>query len=235
MHYVLSDIHGNKDAFDAVLSLINLLPEDHLYILGDVIDRGEHGIELLQQIRTIPNCTLLLGNHEYMMIDCLRNPEDDDKMLLWLDNSCDETLQHLKGFSSEEMEDLLCYLEKLPAQETIVVNGKTYILVHAAPAELYDPEDTYYDNCKEFMVWHRLKMTSQIPEGKIVVFGHTPTWHLRDSLLSAPFIYHGSQMIGIDCGCGFPRRGGQLGCIRLEDMTEYYSKDGIIEAAAADS
>ena len=235
MHYVLSDIHGNKDGFDAVLSLINLLPEDHLYILGDVIDRGEHGIELLQQIRTIPNCTLLLGNHEYMMIDCLRNPEDDDKMLLWLDNSCDETLQHLKGFSSEEMEALLCYLEKLPAQETIVVNGKTYILVHATPAELYDPEDTYYDNCKEFMVWHRLKMTSQIPEGKIVVFGHTPTWHLRDSLLSAPFIYHGSQMIGIDCGCGFPRRGGQLGCIRLEDMTEYYSKDGIIEAAAADS
>ena len=34
-------------------------------------------------------------------------------------------------------------------------------------------------------------------------------------------------MIAIDCGCGFPDRGGQLGCIRLEDMTEYYSDDGV--------
>ena len=50
MHYVLSDIHGNKEAFDTILSMIDLQPEDHLYILGDVIDRGKYGIELLQQI-----------------------------------------------------------------------------------------------------------------------------------------------------------------------------------------
>lgn len=42
MHYVMSDIHGNKEAFDTVLSMINLQPEDYLYILGDVIDRGEY-------------------------------------------------------------------------------------------------------------------------------------------------------------------------------------------------
>lgn len=34
-------------------------------------------------------------------------------------------------------------------------------------------------------------------------------------------------MLDIDCGCGFPNSGGQLGCIRLEDMTEYYSNDGV--------
>ena len=38
----------------------------------------------------------------------------------------------------------------------------------------------------------------------------------------------GKCMIAIDCGCGFPHRDGQLGCIRLEDMTEYYSDDGIM-------
>ena len=67
MHYVMSDIHGNKEAFDTVLSMINLQPEDHLYILGDVIDRGEHGIELLLRIRNMQNCTLLMGNHEDKM------------------------------------------------------------------------------------------------------------------------------------------------------------------------
>lgn len=30
MHYVLSDIHGNKEAFDTILSMIDLKPEDQL-------------------------------------------------------------------------------------------------------------------------------------------------------------------------------------------------------------
>ena len=36
MNYVMSDIHGNKEAFDTVLSMINLQPEDYLYITESV-------------------------------------------------------------------------------------------------------------------------------------------------------------------------------------------------------
>ena len=75
MHYVLSDIHGNKEAFDTILSMIDLKPEDQLYILGDVIDRGEYGIELLQQIRTMPNCTLLMGKRLNEERDALLSAE----------------------------------------------------------------------------------------------------------------------------------------------------------------
>ena len=39
------------DAFDSILSQIQLGEDDHLYIIGDVIDRGPHSIELLQRIR----------------------------------------------------------------------------------------------------------------------------------------------------------------------------------------
>lgn len=229
MHYVLSDIHGNKEAFDTLLSLIQMQPDDHLYILGDVIDRGPDGIRLLQQIRAMQNCTLLLGNHEYMMVDCLRHPDDAEKTLRWMDNSCEDTFMHLSEFSQEELEDLLSYVESLPVQAEITVGGKAFLLVHAAPAELYDAGDSIYDNCTEFMVWHRLQNTDTLPEGKTVVFGHTPTWYFRSTPLPSAFIFHGRRMIGIDCGCGFPHLGGQLGCIRLEDMTEYYSEDGIME------
>ena len=76
MIYVLSDIHGDMDAFDSILSQIQLGEDDHLYIIGDVIDRGPHSIELLQRIRKMRNTTMLLGNHEYMMTDRLRHPED---------------------------------------------------------------------------------------------------------------------------------------------------------------
>ena len=43
MIYVMSDIHGSRRRFDAVMEQIKLTDEDTLYILGDVIDRGEHG------------------------------------------------------------------------------------------------------------------------------------------------------------------------------------------------
>ena len=228
MHYVMSDIHGNKEAFDTVLSMINLQPEDHLYILGDVIDRGEHGIELLQQIRNMQNCTLLMGNHEDMMVNALRHPENLHFKYLWKNNRCVFTYDDYFSLSEEEQESLLCYLEELPMQLEITVNRRKYILVHAAPQELYETENARCYKPKEFVMWHRLTPTSVMPPRKTVIFGHTPTYKLRPQLYNAMRIYHGKRMIAIDCGCGFPHRGGQLGCIRLEDMTEYYSDDGIM-------
>jgi hypothetical protein len=35
-------------------------------------------------------------------------------------------------------------------------------------------------------------------------------------------IWHGGQMIGIDCGSGYPDV-GRLACLRLDDMKEFYS------------
>ncbi len=223
MHYVISDIHGNKEAFDTILSLIGLRPEDHLYILGDVIDRGAYGIELLQQIRTMLNCTLLIGNHEYMMVNALRHPENLHFKYVWRNNRSISTSEKYFSLTEKEQEDMLCYLESLPVQLEITVNRRKYILVHAAPQELYETENMNCYKLKEFMVWHRLSRYSQMPSRKNVIFGHTPTWKFHKTA----HIFHGKKMLAIDCGCGFPNRGGQLGCIRLEDMTEYYSDDGI--------
>ena len=40
MIYVMSDLHGQYNAFLKMLELINFTDEDELYILGDIIDRG---------------------------------------------------------------------------------------------------------------------------------------------------------------------------------------------------
>ncbi len=48
---------------------IHFSAQDTLYILGDVVDRGPHGVEILQEIMRTPNMKMLLGNHEFM---CLR-------------------------------------------------------------------------------------------------------------------------------------------------------------------
>ena len=142
MNYVLADIHGNSEAFDAVLNLIKLKEDDHLYILGDVVDRGPDGIALLQRIRKMENTTLLLGNHEYMMIEALRNTNDLRKRHVWRRNGCEPTYNSFQEMSEEDQEDLLQYLEKLPIQETVTIRTRgqpqaedlvTFVLVHAAP------------------------------------------------------------------------------------------------------
>ena len=43
MIYVMSDIHGCLNRYRNVLRQIRLRKDDHLYILGDVIDRGPEG------------------------------------------------------------------------------------------------------------------------------------------------------------------------------------------------
>lgn len=71
MIYCMADLHGERDFFLRMLEQIRFSDTDHLYILGDVIDRGTGGIDLLEQIMEAPNMTMLLGNHEQMCLSTL--------------------------------------------------------------------------------------------------------------------------------------------------------------------
>ena len=234
MHYVLSDIHGNSAAFDTILSMINLTDDDQLYILGDVIDRGPDGIELLQRIRMMKNCVLLLGNHEYMMINAMRKPDNYHLFRLWWMNGCENTYQSFLALSKSEKEDLLEYLEGLPLQTEIDVHGLKYILVHAAPIQLFPTEGEDYPDERKFAVWYRMPLA--LPNeltGKTIIFGHTPTEYVQFSEYPMMRIAHEDGVIDIDCGCAYPNSGGQLGCLRLEDGMEFYSDEGAITAEEA--
>ena len=84
--YVVSDIHGESELFYDILKQIRFTDEDHLYILGDVIDRGPDGIALLRRIMNTPNMTLLLGNHEYMMLQYFSPWATDTEIRRWNKN-----------------------------------------------------------------------------------------------------------------------------------------------------
>ena len=71
MIYVLSDIHGNRENFNAILEKIKLTEKDTLYILGDVID--PNGIDILKEIMKNKNFKMTLGNHEYLILQALKN------------------------------------------------------------------------------------------------------------------------------------------------------------------
>ena len=130
------------------------------------------------------------------------------------------THQYLKHIRKELRKDICDYLNALPLNLDVEVNGRKYKFIHASPIEYYQPMVSHYSSRKEFSVWKRWKPFHGVPQGFTLIFGHTPTccFHEDESLR----IWYGDDAIGMDCGCGFPE--GRLACLRLEDGKEYYSE-----------
>lgn len=240
MTYVMSDIHGNMQAFESVLEQIDLRPGDTLYVLGDVIDRYPDGIRIMRRIMKMPNARMLLGNHEYMMLDVLDTEYDMDdpaqknlyslRLNRWYRNSGKMTHDHLKHLRRSVRREIFDFLRSLPLEYDVTVNGIRYKLVHGCEPERYSPAPGFRD-MTEFCVWYRFDSPVS-PDDYVLVFGHTVTasyavcdplgiWRSADG-----------RMIGIDCGSGWRKEGydkdgirvhGRLSCLRLDDMKEFYS------------
>lgn len=229
----MSDIHGQDSLYFKMLEEIgfnHFKKEDHIYILGDVVDRGPGSIKILEHIcKHTDQITLLMGNHEKMMIDAYIKNDCD----LWFYNGGDTTYDEFMELSPTRQQELFIYLEQLSYDKVIMVQGQEYYLVHGSPYRYPDKEYggriDYPDmEPRNQMLWQDMQ-PEFVPPHKIVVFGHrvTSEYHRREEKnyqYGDPCrIYHGPNMIGMDCGCaGFP--GGRLACLRLEDRKEYYSK-----------
>jgi len=61
---IVSDIHGNLDALDAVLDSIRDQSVDHTACLGDIVGYGPQPLECLQALRRM-NATIVAGNHDF--------------------------------------------------------------------------------------------------------------------------------------------------------------------------
>ena len=86
MLYVMSDIHGHLQRFESIMEQIKLDEGDHLFVLGDVIDRHPDGIQILLTLLRMPNVTVLLGEHELMLCRAVYKPATDAAKNLWFKN-----------------------------------------------------------------------------------------------------------------------------------------------------
>ena len=71
MTYVMSDLHGMYDKYIGMLELIGFSDEDDMYIIGDVVERGEQPAEILLDMMKRPNVFPIIGNHEAMALNVL--------------------------------------------------------------------------------------------------------------------------------------------------------------------
>ncbi len=224
-HFVMSDIHGEADRFHAMLEKIRFSQEDTLYILGDVVDRGPDGIGLLREIMKMPNAVMLLGNHEYMMLQYMAPDADGAAIRRWNKNGNAPTLDAFLRLNETEQRQILNFLRILPTHLKAEVNGKKFYLVHGFPgANVHDE------------VWGRptMETPNPIPDHQLII-GHTPVQYLiEDEQEQIHFeieieskgehlrVTHTPGFLDIDCGCGHHMPIKALACIRLEDMAESY-------------
>ena len=147
MVYCISDLHGCYDEFMALLEKIKFDPSnDAIYILGDVVDRGERPIDCLKYIMKTDKIYLLIGNHEQMMMDYY------DKKDIWGDwnsNGNRLTKKQYKSLDDIEREKIMAYLHGRLYYKAVKVNDKRYFLSHSG----LDASIAFKDQLKETFIW----------------------------------------------------------------------------------
>lgn len=215
--YVMGDVHGDISRYQSMLAHFSFSSTDMLYILGDVIDRGHYGVKLLQEIMKQNNITLLVGNHEQMLLDTFEQAGISTEVRdNWTRNGGGVTAHDMLNLSPLEREHILHYLRGCPTELNITVNEKNFYLVHGTPAET-----------KRERLWGRFAITQSYQEivgDRTILFGHTPTWYYQQTPPGAhAIIWTGPQCVGLDCGCGHNRPDARLACLRLDDLQIFYS------------
>lgn len=233
--YVISDIHGEYERFMELLEEIELKDTDTLYILGDILDRGEHPIKVVLKLMEMPNAFCIVGNHEVMALECLRflcqeitdlaieevDAELLDNLVRWKYNGGDATIREFRALDPEMREEVLNFLEDFSLYEELTVGEKQYLLVHGGLGG-FTPEKRIEEYSLHDLVWARPDYQKEYFVDTNLVTGHTPTQTIPEND-NPGYIYKKYHHIAIDCGACFP--GGRLAAICLETGEEFYSSD----------
>lgn len=236
MVYVMSDLHGQSAAFFDILKQIDFSDKDELYIAGDIVDRGPDFYAIYKYIAEHSNVHMLMGNHEKMILDfadAVGGTFDENTNLLgsrnariayahWMRNGGDITFTQLLNLTKEKRDEFLNFIRSLPYYKIIEIYGKKFIICHARPIfyDGYDVEDNLEILKEEDeILWCRDTMPQHIPDNYIVIHGHTPVYSIIGE--SKIWNYSFGEIYDIDCGCAGRL---MLGCLRLDDMKEFYSR-----------
>ncbi len=208
--FAIGDIHGCLEKLEELMAKLDIdRQKDTLVFIGDYIDRGKSGKEVVDYVINLQgqyhNVVCLLGNHEQMFMQYLEGSDEE----LYLGNGGVSTLSSYEIFLSDNIEKRRgkipeahwkFYESLLPYYET---DG--YIFVHAG----IRPGVPLKEQTLDDLLWIRYEFIENEKDfGKTVIFGHTP--------LMSPLIE--KNKIGIDTGAVY---GGKLTCVELPEIKIY--------------
>ncbi len=170
----IGDIHGCLRAFDALLSVVRLQPEDLLITLGDYVDRGYESSAVLDRLIELSvrgGFVPLKGNHDLMMLEARCDPNVFSD---WFHCGGQQTLE---SYEADPHWDL--FQDAVPARhwrflaETCVPYHEidTHFFVHA---NVY-PELPLQEQPDAMLYWEKLDADDRRKHisGKTMICGHS--------------------------------------------------------------
>lgn len=158
---ILSDIHGNLPALEAVIVDLNTRNLDALYCLGDLVGYGASPNEVVQRIRDLRIPTIM-GNYDdgvgFDRDECgcaYRDPREQqlgDRSLAWT-----------KAHTTAETK---AFLRTLVPEIRFDADGRRLLLVHGSPRKMNE----YLFEDRPLSSFQRLAASSH---ADIIAFGHT--------------------------------------------------------------
>lgn len=160
---IIGDIAGN---FLTLQALLKKMPKDATPLsLGDMVDRGPRSKEVIQFFSEGDRLAVL-GNHEHMMLDVIKNTGIYSSGL-WYANGGTSTLKsYVPNHSSDFSKSLLQLAEVVPSQHVdfisklpsyLAFNGEKTLIASHAPIYPRAPFEQVLDitNWRISIIWNR--------------------------------------------------------------------------------
>lgn len=238
MHYVCSDIHGQKALWDRLLMQLSMKADDILYVIGDAIDRGPDSMGIMADIVEMENVELFLGNHELMMLDALYH-KGRPEIWTYSCNGGERTRKQFRSLEGSRQKQIVDYMKKAWVQKYVEAGGIRYALHHSYWLPEHEGNDIRYSDVKKEWqsvfdaVWYSPYRTYEhVPpdwynDGCVHVIGHVPVqsifaskgfYRVPPEELKPPYIDADGHILAIDGGCAMLAYGntGGLYCMSLE-------------------
>jgi len=161
-YLIIGDLHGCFFTWKELLKHWNPA-EQFLIGVGDLIDRGNYGPQLVQSCMDLQQeneqVIFLKGNHEAELVDHYTRGVNDN----WLQQCGKQTLV---DFSKKDMnmDVVVSWFQKLPLK----FETSGFLVTHAGVCDTPDPWD---EEGEDSVLWTRKPLTAI---GKLQIHGHTP-------------------------------------------------------------
>ncbi len=182
MKYVISNLYGDWDKYTAILKNIDFKKEDMLFVLGDIVDGGTRGLEILKDMMLRDNVYPILGDHDYIAYEVLsgiwEETRDDitaplgkelaERCQEWAERGGESTMEEFFKLSDDDKEAVLEYMEEFTLYEEVEAGGMDFVLCHSMP-ENFMTDDNLDDYTAEEILAGAVDYYKDYFFGKVLV------------------------------------------------------------------
>ena len=172
---IISDIHGNSDALEAVMLEIKRYGVNRIFILGDIVGYYYFPDKVFKQLEGF-EVTVIRGNHDIFLEKAISDP-------IYARKICQKYGSAINLAREVLSSGQISFLKGLPEITVVEYLGKTFTLAHGSP---FDNAQYIYPNTEKSILIDCIKEA----DTDYLLLGHT---HI-------PFFYVGNKTTLINPG-----------------------------------